>query len=474
MGKKKPGVISLFGACTIMLVLSFMFALLDGGRIVAMSNLAQPTADLAVSNILAGYQKEMYERFGILGIDQEFSNIGRLGNQVVDSMVEDELVYEKDLAKENRKKADILFDCVDLLTYEDFTMNDGKYRLLTDGEGEVFFKEASRYMLCALPKDTVTMLIDNYDEEKENQEKNDVKKIIASAKSALSHASAILNQQNNNKNGGGSEILSGEIMNYEQQRSTPVLSLVLGNEPVSDKSVDRQYCPTCRNLHQGTMPVSTVSVQEKILGIWYARRMFPNYLTKETKEPISYQLEYLIGGKRTDRENLEVVLEKLLAIREAVQFARHLADQKIYNRAGAIATMLVGFTGNPAIIKAVQMGILVAWSFDAAVDDVRKLLDGKKVALYKEDSKQTIGYLDYLSFLLYIQSWKQTGMRSLDVMENIINYKLKRGEFQADKTITEFEGTVTMKEPFLFAGFITLGDYTFPGIEKKVKVKGQY
>ena len=55
-------------------------------------------------------------------------------------------------------------------------------------------------------------------------------------------------------------------------------------------------------------------------GIFQAYMM--QYLTDYTSmehisDPLRYQLEYVIGGKTTDQENLKAVVYRLLAAREA-------------------------------------------------------------------------------------------------------------------------------------------------------------
>ncbi len=43
-----------------------------------------------------------------------------------------------------------------------------------------------------------------------------------------------------------------------------------------------------------------------------------------------------------------------------------------------IAAALAGFTGNPAIIKTVQIAVVGAWAYIESIQDIRALLMGGK------------------------------------------------------------------------------------------------
>ena len=43
-----------------------------------------------------------------------------------------------------------------------------------------------------------------------------------------------------------------------------------------------------------------------------------------------------------------------------------------------IATSLAGFSGNPAVVKIVQIGVVAAWAYVESILDLRTLLSGGK------------------------------------------------------------------------------------------------
>ena len=54
-----------------------------------------------------------------------------------------------------------------------------------------------------------------------------------------------------------------------------------------------------------------------------------------------------------------------------------------------IAAALAGFTGNPAIIKTVQIAVVGAWAYIESIQDIRALLMEGKIALVKSKEQWT-------------------------------------------------------------------------------------
>ncbi len=82
---------------------------------------------------------------------------------------------------------------------------------------------------------------------------------------------------------------------------------------------------------------------------------------------MEYELEYVLGGKRNDADNLKIVVSELLAMREPLNMASLTASSQRQSEAMALAVTLAGVSANPAVIEAVKYGILVAWAFAESV-----------------------------------------------------------------------------------------------------------
>ena len=66
---------------------------------------------------------------------------------------------------------------------------------------------------------------------------------------------------------------------------------------------------------------------------------------KEENELLDYQLEYILTGKKSDKENIEGVTKRLKLIREGINVAYIFSNSKMRSEAKALASELFGWTG---------------------------------------------------------------------------------------------------------------------------------
>ena len=163
---------------------------------------------------------------------------------------------------------------------------------------------------------------------------------------------------------------------------------------------------------------------------------------------LSYGTEYLICGKDSDVSNLKGTVNRLLLLREAVNYLYLQTDQAKQSESLAIAGAIGGALANPAVVAAIHQGILAAWAYVESISDVKGLLAGGKIPLIKSpDSWHTrlsafseslageyageargFTYENYLDVLLYGKSLKQIAYRSMDLMEKNMQQE-KRAEW---------------------------------------------
>ena len=116
---------------------------------------------------------------------------------------------------------------------------------------------------------------------------------------------------------------------------------------------------------------------EKISIIRYANKVFSSY-TNEQNRTTKYGLEYLIGGKSREKDNLISVINRLLVVRLLLNFTCVMSDAAFQEKSLATATAIAGIAGLPPVINAIQYTILLILSFEEACVDVRALLMGKR------------------------------------------------------------------------------------------------
>ena len=208
--------------------------------------------------------------------------------------------------------------------------------------------------------------------------------------------------------------------------------------------------------------------------ILYAKKYF-HCLTNTTKKVgTKYEIEYLIAGKDSERENLSEVFWKMIALRFLTNAACVYKDPAKEKEALILATSIVGITGLPPVISVAKNLLLLALAYGESVIDVRNLAEGKKVPSVKTPSNwqlpfsglatltckrkttdRGMKYEDYLILLLLMQKDKrQKYFRMMDIIEQ--NIKRNVVDFKLDRCLGGYEITQNMKLKKLGFGGITL------------------
>ncbi len=218
---------------------------------------------------------------------------------------------------------------------------------------------------------------------------------------------------------------------------------VTGQE-LSDKSIS--YENLADSLYRRELRGETAGPADKILYDEYLFMKFASYtdylkedktLETQTQNRLDYVLEYILYGKNSDKENLWQGMEELALFREGVNMAYLLTDSQKKAEAYALAASLVGFTGNPAAVKAAQYVILGVWAYGESVVELKQLYRGSRIKPVKTgenwqlslqallsmnlereyDEEDGLSYEDYLKVLMLLQNDSQKYYRTMAAME---------------------------------------------------------
>lgn len=241
----------------------------------------------------------------------------------------------------------------------------------------------------------------------------------------------------------------------------------------------------------------------KIKYICYANKQFSCY-TGNRQRTTKYGREYLVAGKREERDNLSKIVNKLLRIRLLLNFTIIAANPVLQEKSLATATVLAGFTGMPPVIQAVQYTILLILAFEEACIDVMALLEGKRVpvikraenlkmkyeeicfaskALFKRKAAEyqkeggnlaaTITYEQYLWIFLLEQSEEKLHSRSLDLIQYDLREKYNQ-TFTIDTCICRSRYLVHYRAPFIFEKLPFLSGWQGDGAVREMEVDYGY
>lgn len=436
--KEQNGSITIFLALTLVLVLSFLFSMLEAARVNGLRELAKRKVALETQSLLGAYNQELWEHYGLLFLDMSYGT----GEPDIKRMEEQFMEEDYREGEENHFYQMALKD-----------IQVEAYALATDHKGAEFKRQACEAAKKQLAQSEIKNLESRIEVWNElDRGDGNLEEKWEEALAAEEEASEIQEESGEEPENSGideaenEDVLPENPMSYVTQLKRASLLALVMEEPseLSAKSIDTSTSLENRELFCGNMTVEQENSVDKLWFVQYLNQYFSCETDSGKREHVlDYELEYCIGGNDTDAKNLEVVVKKLLQIRKSANFATIMQDSQKQSIARKMAVAAVGFTGLTPLIKAVQVGILLAWCYIESILDLRCLLAGGKVPLIKDSSQwksdlfhvqdavfrgtysetekeKGMDYRDYLLMLLYTTDEQQLTWRAMDIVEKNI------------------------------------------------------
>lgn len=498
---RAKGSITVFAALALMLVASFLFALLEAGRMQGLATRADMISKLSIESVCAEYQPGLWEDYHLLCLDGAYGGDTFSMEHVSSTLIER---IKRNISGENN-----LFH----MSLEDLELRE--YQLLTDGDGTVFIKRVAEYMKDNLPVETAKLIYKKYLQGEEVEQESvagdrieAAQKAIDDAKEQLAggadrqtnqnvgtviYAETIVEGRSGNAAGGTQQESSAEIENpleiVLKIKENAILGLVVEDTGgLSTKEVDMIDGLLKRDCMQGTETgEEDITWYERVLVLEYLDGYFSDYMEPAGEQALAYQMEYVLCGKRTDTANLEGTINRLLLVREAANVMHILADTAKREQSLVVATSLAGFTGNPAIVKVVQIGVVAAWAYMESLLDVRALLAGDKIALIKSDAQWTVqienllesfemnakakncpnglSYQSYLKQFLFFADKGKLAYRMMDIMEQNLRLSPEYQKCRMDYMICRMKFNLHYRAKPLFSDLAMQGRLTAQYLE---------
>lgn len=260
---------------------------------------------------------------------------------------------------------------------------------------------------------------------------------------------------------------------------------------VSDGSLETRELPS----EGGDMTAGArgISLADHLIINEYCGRFFRSFPTKASENSesgetfftpgiegeggLAYELEYLIGGKKLDEDNLASVVSRLLAIREGLNMIHILSDSKKRQEAQNLALLITGVAGLSPLVFLTAFFIMSIWALGESLMDVRGLLAGRKVMILKAvedwtltlDELVTMGregefgtgggekglsYVSWLKILLFMDEIVCQEYRMMDLIQMNIcrmqkSFRMRRGIYQV-----KLRNELDSKHVFFSLGFM--------------------
>lgn len=470
----KKGEITVFLSLTVVLLVSFILGMMNAANIQLMKNQARIDVDSALYSLFGEYQTDLLEEYHIFGIEETYGT----GN----------------LQEENLLRRMHYFGTKGIV----HEIKGIQY--LTDFDGMGLREQIITYMEQKYGIEYARNLagMTGEWEEVEIQEKE--------AKENQNQSIEEMKQMSEEMEKDHQEEIENPFDCMEQIEANGIISYVLPKDKrLSGKEInrDRQVSVRIRVAGRGNFPArkNLSGTEERLLFNEYVLKNLENAAGREAepdeledqaavsdgnkiyqeerKKSLDYEVEYLLAGKKSDKENLESVLMKLFLIRMGVNYICLQKDSGRKAEAEVLAVTICTLLLMPEGTEVVKQLILAAWAGGESVADLRTLLAGQRVPAIKtsenwsvslaelplilssdkraevKETEKGLSYKDYLRILLFLKDTKEVTMRLADRIEENIRSQPEKEYFRIDQCVTklEIENKVTV-----------YGDisYTFP------------
>ncbi|MGN0465653.1 MAG: DUF5702 domain-containing protein [Lachnospiraceae bacterium] len=494
--RKNQGSISVFAALILLVVLSSIFLLIDGVRIIYGNTKIKQTIVGANEHILANYHRELQQRYHLFLLDPAF---------IAEKGISEEIqsYFEKSICNSKEKNTFYPFQIQTISIVKEVYLDEENLAPLKHQIREYMkYKNTTEWTKELLKKMTILKDKDRQEEETkallEQQQKDmesQIEEIVENPNlSETGEEENILEEVRQDPREVVTEVMNGGILRvvFPSGKSISSRKITRNSLPSNElknmqgqeegeKIIDFFNLDMIRNMFtESRITEAMNNIETEAMTISYIMDCFSSFSEKADKNQatkLNYEIEYIIHGGKTDKENLENIVNRILLFRFGTNFSYALTDPSLNAQALSISVSIAGLMGFAPIITALKTMILAAVSYGEAIIDVRSLLSGNKIPVLKNASNWTISierigqmlgsknvvandrdgmsYEDFLKIFLLAQSNKETKYgRMLDLMEE--NIKIKDKSFSIMESVFGYEAYCEVKLPILFRNGIKI------------------
>ena len=453
----KKGSITVFLSLTLGVILSLVLTVVDSARYSAEKARIEMVMYMGLHSIFAEYNRELLSQYDLYFIDSSYGG--------KDASTVETAEHLKDYMEYNlRPSKGRVLAPGDLLGLKLKDVDIDMPSFATDSGGRVFKRqaiEAAKDKFGMSAARHIKKLCRDYKGSHIDREKVDVRRSEVNKKLA----------------GVDMKDKARRISKVYDRRSGNIEKLIMGARfSVSTKDLPLDETASYRVNEKGVGMVGSCedpdSFINNMLFIQYLRWKCSDYTKDLGHDSCSYELEYILNGKNTDKANIRETVKKLFFMREAADTMAIYRDAGKKSQAktvAAAAAAIIALVTGTDLTEPITHMILIAWGFAEAVVDVRTLLGGGKVPLVKKPGEWSIGnvakipffrtmkgggsrglsYTDYLTIMLEAENELHEttiAKRGMDVIEMNIRTTPGNSNFRLDGCIEYLEANAVIKD----------------------------
>lgn len=455
--------ISIYLALVLTVMLSLILTLIEGARISAIRMQIECVSDMALNSIFAEYNRELLNQYDLFFMDTSYGmGVPALGH--TQTHMKGYMDYNFQVNKGfmgNRAR--------DLLAIEVLEVQMKEVSYATDWKGQVLKKQAISYM-----KDKVGI---SFMEEIVSQSKTmkdyelDTRDITSENRDVDKELDDLEREEDGKKK---KVHLDSPANKVRESKGIDILSLVLPDGGISTQAVHLEEYVQRRELQKGIgIPIGKElqeNISEEVLFGEYLLEKCGDYTRRKPGSLLQYELEYLYGGSKSDRDNLVAVVNKLMLLRQISNHIYLWSDGGKVAEADVAATAIASAALMPQIQPLVKLSLMFAWAYGESVGDLRILLDGGKIPLLKshgdwrlqfdsladfkeqssgrENGGRGLSYREHIRLLLLAMNKETKTMRFMDILEMDIRTTNGNENFRLDGCVDQLMAEVRCKSKF--------------------------
>ena len=332
----KRGEVTAFLALIFVLLVAFAGSIMESASLQSAKSYRRTDMNRAVESVFAEYQRELLAEFEIFALEGSYES-GSYSEQ----KVLDRLSWYGASGMEQQIQ---------------------RLQLLTDGNGQAFLEQVARFIESKYGLGSLNDLLGGMDlwegqEEAADQYQQTEESLNQELSGMLTENGMELPTENN------------PLPNMQQLAATPLAKLVMPKDrQISDKSVDTSGLASHRELRSGYGDFSDVAEEAELSKVAFGEYVLTHFDSAADAQDaddraLDYETEYILSGKDSDRENLEAVLKKLMALRFVPNYIYLQNDAGKRPEAKALALTLCTVMAFPAAAEALAQVLLLAWAF---------------------------------------------------------------------------------------------------------------
>lgn len=463
----QQGSITVFLTLILALILALLTISIENVRFLTANSHVLMAADSAAMTVYGNYNKELYEEYGF------FAYGGYNGIALDGFLTEFQAVLEQNLA-EAPKDSNCNYSALYRIENLSAEAEDATY--LTNEK--VFYQQIEAYLKAELLSDSLDKILEQFKANTGNIDAKEMQKNLdttsryehgefsrseeeASSPSPTATMDTAANTAGNAKTeitadkeeeAAAEEHAGGNpLESFQELLRDGMLALVCDERKLSGGNIEPSYS----NLKQKSQKSdkgksdSAADILKELLGgensltgdnllnsgtiqktkrkgelLCYAAQVFSCFGHDKDKT-ISYAMEYLVSGETQEKDNLQEVIQKILAFRIAMNYLYIQSVPAIQSESLATATSIAAALAVPVLVTAIQQTILLILSVEESLIDITALLEGRSVPLVKDVSTFQMTYPEICiaSKALFQQKAKKYGKGSDNLKAGFMSYQ---------------------------------------------------